>query len=65
MSEWYLVYCKARQEDVAAQGLKEQGYGVYLPKLPVKKRRRGGIAEVEEPLFPRYTTFLADQAEGI
>ena len=54
MSEWYLVYCKARQEDVAAQGLVEQGYDVYLPKLRVKKRRASGMALVEEPLFPRY-----------
>ncbi len=54
MREWYLVYCKARQEDVAAMGLEEQGYGVYLPKLRVKKRRKEGTTEVEEPLFPRY-----------
>ena len=54
MGEWYLVYCKARQEDVAAQGLVEQGYDVYLPKLRVKKRRASGVALVEEPLFPRY-----------
>lgn len=54
MSDWYLVYCKARQEDAAASGLEEQGYAVYLPKLRVRRRRRGGTAEVEQPLFPRY-----------
>ena len=54
MSQWYLVYCKARQEDVAARGLEEQGYSVYLPKVRVRKRRPGGRVDVEEPLFPRY-----------
>lgn len=54
MSEWYLVYCRARQEDLAARGLCEQGYEVYLPKLRVKRRRPGGKVMVEEPLFPRY-----------
>ena len=54
MSDWYLVYTKARQEDAAASGLEEQGYRVYLPKLRVKRRRPGGKVDVEEPLFPRY-----------
>lgn len=54
MSAWYLVYCKARQEDAAAEGLREQGYEVYLPKIQIKRRRPGGAVFVEEPLFPRY-----------
>ena len=48
---------------MAALGLEEQGYGVYLPKRPVKKRRRGRTAEVEEPLFPRYLFVSAAQGE--
>ena len=62
MSEWYLVYCKARQEDAAAKGLEEQGYNVYLPKLKVRKRRASGVVHVEEPLFPRYL-FVAVESE--
>ena len=54
MTDWYLVYCKARQEDAAAQGLEEQGYGVYLPKLKVRRRRAQGMVDVVQPLFPRY-----------
>ena len=54
MNKWYLVYCKARQEDAAARGLEEQGYAVYLPKLRLRRRRRGVATEVEQPLFPRY-----------
>ena len=62
MSEWYLVYCKARQEDAAAKALEEQGYIVYLPKLKVRKRRASGVIHVEEPLFPRYL-FVAVEGE--
>ena len=62
MSKWYLVYCKARQEDLAASGLRDQGYSVYLPKVRVRKRRPGGRVDVEEPLFPRYL-FVATSAE--
>ena len=54
MSDWYLVYCKARQEDMAARGLEEQGYGVYLPKLETRRRRAQGMVDVVQPLFPRY-----------
>lgn len=61
MNKWYLVYCKARQEDTAARGLKEQGYAVYLPMLRVRRRRRGGAITVEQPLFPRYL-FVAPSA---
>ena len=61
MSDWYLVYCKARQEVAAASGLEEQGYQVYLPKLRCRKRRSGGMREIEEPLFPRYIFIAAGQ----
>jgi transcriptional antiterminator RfaH len=54
MSDWYLVYAKARQEEQAAQGLREQGYAVYLPRLRQRRRVRGRLGEVVQPLFPRY-----------
>ena len=65
MSNWYLAYSKVRQEEVAAEGLEEQGYGVYLPKIRLKKRRAAGIGYSTEPLFPRYlfvSTRGADQS---
>ena len=66
MSEWYLVYCKARQEDGAARGLEEQGYAVYLPRLATKRRRTGGLTEVIQPLFPRYLFVSnAEQTQSI
>jgi transcriptional antiterminator RfaH len=54
MTDWYLVYCKPRQEDAAAGCLEEQGYCVYLPKLKGRRRRAQGMVDVVQPLFPRY-----------
>mgnify|MGYP003331459342 FL=1 len=51
---WYLIHTKPRQEDVALSNLLRQDYECYLPTLPVEKLRKGGLALVEEPLFPRY-----------
>ena len=63
MKNWYLVYSKARQEDLAAQGLEEQGYVVYLPKLKARRRRSQGMVDVIQPLFARYL-FVALIAPG-
>ena len=66
MSEWYLVYCKARQEESAARGLEEQGYTVYLPQLATKRRRAGGLTEIIQPLFPRYMfVSTVDESQSI
>lgn len=56
MSEpsWYVVATKPRQEAVALLNLERQGYRVLLPKLELRKRRRGGWQVVAEPLFPGY-----------
>ncbi|GAB2180403.1 transcription/translation regulatory transformer protein RfaH [Denitratisoma sp. agr-D3] len=51
---WYLIHTKPRQEKVALQNLKQQGYPCYLPVLPSEKLRQGALALNEEPLFPRY-----------
>ncbi len=51
---WYLVYTKPRQEALAQANLVRQGYGVYLPKVRLMRRRRGRQEAVVEPLFPRY-----------
>lgn len=56
-SAWYVAHTKPRQEQVAQENLRRQGFGVYLPKLKVLKYfgRRRQIAF--EPLFPRYLFF--------
>lgn len=63
MRKWYLVYSKPRQEQVAASGLAEQGYDVYLPMLLSRRRRAQGMADFEEPLFPRYLFVATTQQE--
>ena len=66
MSEWYLVYCKARQEESAASGLEEQGYAVYLPKLKTRRRRSQGMVDIIQSLFPRYLfVSLTDKEQSI
>ncbi|MDR2366145.1 MAG: hypothetical protein LBD68_09915, partial [Zoogloeaceae bacterium] len=51
---WHLIHTKPRQEKRAVENLKRQGYTCYLPIISTEKLRRGVLALVEEPLFPRY-----------
>jgi transcriptional antiterminator RfaH len=51
---WYLVFCKPRQEAVAETHLVRQGYRVYLPRIRIRGRRRGQWLDLIEALFPRY-----------
>jgi len=57
---WYLVYTKAKGEDIAQQNLDRQGYTTYLPLIKRKKRIRGKYAFVIEALFPRYLFIQLD-----
>jgi transcriptional antiterminator RfaH len=54
MQNWYAVFTKPRQEQLAAEHLGRQGFETYLPRLRCKRRRRGGWVPVVEALFPRY-----------
>jgi len=51
---WYLIYPKARQEELARDNLLRQGYITYLPMLQVEKRLRGKYRRITEAMFPRY-----------
>jgi len=51
---WLLAYTKPRQEVLAEEHLRRQGYDVFSPQLRVQKLRRRKWTWVEEPLFPRY-----------
>ena len=51
---WLVVYGKPRQESVAAENLRRQGFEVFLPQLTQRKRRGSKWQVVTEPLFPRY-----------
>ena len=51
---WYLVYTKPKQENLALDNLRRQGYVSYLPLARSVKRRGGARRTLVEPLFRRY-----------
>lgn len=54
MREWYLIYCKANQEQIAKENLERQGYTAFLPRVRQRRRLRGRYQERVEAMFPRY-----------
>ena len=60
MNYWFAVHTKPRQESVAEKHLLNQGFTTYLPKIRLRKQRRGKWARVVEPLFPRYLFIRCD-----
>ena len=64
MKSWYLIYCKPQQERIAKENLERQGYVVYLPLAPVRRRRKGRTVRIIDPIFPRYLfIYLSDQTD--
>ena len=61
---WYLIYCKPRQEQRAQQQLANQGFDTFLPliTLPANPLKKPAVAKAE-PLFPRYLFLKADNLE--
>lgn len=51
---WYVANCKPRQESIAAENLRRQGFEAYFPRMKARQRRRGAWLESIQPLFPRY-----------
>lgn len=62
MKQWYVVYTKPRQEAVAQDNLRRQGYETFLPWCRRDRRHRAGWVTSTEPLFPRYLFLHADLA---
>jgi transcriptional antiterminator RfaH len=54
MNSWFLIQTKPRQEKIAKENLERQGYTVYLPVAPVRRRRRGRSYTEPGPMFPLY-----------
>jgi len=64
MKSWYLIYCKPQQERVARDNLERQGYVIYLPLAPVRRRKKGRTVRIIDPIFPRYLFInLSDQTD--
>lgn len=51
---WYLLQCKARQDERAQEHLSRQGYEFYRPLCLRERLVRGQRQVVEESLFPGY-----------
>jgi transcriptional antiterminator RfaH len=54
MDQWYLLYCKPKQEQRALDNLKLQGIESYFPTFSHSKIVRGKRTTSEKPLFPNY-----------
>lgn len=62
---WYVVLTKVRQEQRAAENLRNQGGEVYLPMLSVERIRRGKRCQQEEALFPGYLFLKASPQDAL
>jgi transcriptional antiterminator RfaH len=60
MERWFAVCCKPREELIAQENLLRQQFHVYLPRIRVRRWRRGKWVEVIEALFPRYVFIRVD-----
>lgn len=52
--QWFVVYCKSREELRAQRNLENQGVSSFFPKICKEKILRGKKKVVEEALFPSY-----------
>jgi transcriptional antiterminator RfaH len=53
-AHWYLLQTKFKQENKAAQELRNQNISVFLPLFKLEKMVKGNKVIKEEPLFSRY-----------
>ena len=58
---WHVVSCKPRQEAVAEEHMRRQGFEVYLPRIATRQRRNGAWREGVQALFPRYIFVRVDR----
>ncbi|WP_152084852.1 transcription/translation regulatory transformer protein RfaH [Pseudoalteromonas sp. A25] len=58
MKQWYLVYCKPKQEARACENLLQQGIDVFYPVYT--RRKTSGAKQLIQPLFPRYLFVYID-----
>jgi len=61
--QWFVVYCKSREENRACQHLQNQGVTSFFPKIKKQKILRGKKTISEEALFPSYLFIQADQLD--
>jgi len=62
--QWFVVYCKSREENRACQNLYNQGITSFFPKIKTQKILRGKKTVVEEALFPSYIFININQLDS-
>ncbi|WP_284202740.1 transcription/translation regulatory transformer protein RfaH [Psychromonas marina] len=62
--QWFIVYCKSREENRASLHLQNQEITSFFPKIKKEKVMRGKKTIVEDPLFPSYLFINIDQMDG-
>jgi transcriptional antiterminator RfaH len=58
---WYLVQCRARQEERALEHLERQGFECYRPLYDRERIRRGRKVLTQAALFPGYLFIRLDR----
>ena len=61
---WYVIQCKANQQQRAEVNLKIQGFEVYSPYIPVESILRRKRVIREEAVFPGYIFIRLDVARS-
>ena len=51
---WYAIQTRTQYERLVARALADKGYEEFVPLFRRRRRLRGKVQEVEEPLFPGY-----------
>jgi transcriptional antiterminator RfaH len=62
--QWFIVYCKSREENRASQHLLNQHITSFFPKIKKERVLRGKKTIVEEALFPSYLFIHIDQMDS-
>ena len=60
---WQVVFTHTRQEARACENLANQGFECFFPTFAKERRLHGKLAELQEPLFPRYVFIRARNPE--
>ncbi|MFG6668723.1 transcription/translation regulatory transformer protein RfaH [Halomonas sp. HNIBRBA4712] len=61
---WYVIQCKGGESFRAAEHLANQDFEVFHPVLEAKRKRRGKLTSVIEPLFPYYLFIRLDRIDS-
>ena len=59
--QWFVLYCKSKEELRAQQNLMNLGIESFYPKICKEKIIRGKKQQVEEAIFPSYIFVYADK----